>query len=128
MFSLGTSEILVILIVALVVFGKRLPEVARSMGNALSEFRRGLTGLQREFNEEIMREPRPPAAPRPPASRETSVPALPAAISPPPAAPGAVPAPAPPPAPAAPPTPIPGEAPDRLAPPSASDSPNSVQP
>ena len=65
MFSLGTSEILVILIVALVVFGKRLPEVARSMGNALSEFRRGLTGLQREFNEEIMREQRPPAAPRP---------------------------------------------------------------
>ncbi len=59
MFGLGTSEILVILIVALVVFGKRLPEVARSVGTALSEFRRGLSGLQREFQDEISRADRP---------------------------------------------------------------------
>ncbi len=58
MFSLGTSEILVILVVALVVFGKRLPDVARSVGKTVAEFRRGLQGLQRDFEQEMTRDER----------------------------------------------------------------------
>jgi Tat protein translocase TatB subunit len=39
--SLGPAEILVILVVALIVFGpKRLPEVSRQVGNAMRELRR----------------------------------------------------------------------------------------
>ena len=41
-FNLGPVEIVVILLVALLVFGRRLPEVARSLGQGLVEFRKGL--------------------------------------------------------------------------------------
>jgi sec-independent protein translocase protein TatA len=35
-------EIVLILLVALLVFGRRLPEVARSLGQGMTEFRKGL--------------------------------------------------------------------------------------
>ncbi len=40
--GLGPIEIFVILLVALLVFGRRLPEVARSLGQGMVEFRKGL--------------------------------------------------------------------------------------
>ncbi|MBI4376951.1 MAG: twin-arginine translocase TatA/TatE family subunit [Elusimicrobia bacterium] len=43
MLGLGTGELLVILAVALLLFGaKRLPELARSVGGCLSAFKKGL--------------------------------------------------------------------------------------
>jgi sec-independent protein translocase protein TatA len=41
-FNLGPVEVIVILLVALLVFGRRLPEVARGLGQGLVEFRKGL--------------------------------------------------------------------------------------
>ncbi len=50
MFGIGTTELLVILVIALVVLGpKRLPEMARSLGRGLAEFRRASTDIRREF-------------------------------------------------------------------------------
>lgn len=40
----GGTEWVVIGIVALLLFGKRLPSVARSLGQALNEFKSGLSG------------------------------------------------------------------------------------
>ena len=41
--SIGWGEILVVLFLVLLLFGgKRLPELARSMGQAVNEFKRGL--------------------------------------------------------------------------------------
>jgi len=46
---IGTTEILVILLVALLIFGRRLPEVGKSLGQGIVEFKRGLTGLENEL-------------------------------------------------------------------------------
>ena len=70
------AELVVIMIVALLLFGKRLPEVARSLGRGLAEFRRASTDLRREFvdaAEEARIEPpkAPQEAPAPPAAPDT---------------------------------------------------------
>ncbi len=57
MFGIGTTELLVILAVALIVIGpKKLPEIARTLGKAMGEFRRVSTDVQRTINTEIERE------------------------------------------------------------------------
>lgn len=54
MFGIGTTELLVILVVALIVLGpKNLPKAARTMGKALGEFRRVSTDFQRTINVEM---------------------------------------------------------------------------
>jgi len=55
--NLGMPEILLILVVALLVFGpSRLPEIGKSIGKAFREFRRGTSGLVDSLNRE-MQEP-----------------------------------------------------------------------
>ncbi len=64
MFGIGMTELVVIMVVALIVFGPtRLPELARSLGRAMGEFRRASTDIRQTFNEAVQ-EPKPaPAAP-----------------------------------------------------------------
>lgn len=47
-FNPGPQELIVVGIVALLLFGKRLPEVARNLGKGFSEFKRGMSGMQDE--------------------------------------------------------------------------------
>ena len=43
MFGLGTQELLVILVIVLVLFGaNKLPQLARSLGSSLKEFKKGI--------------------------------------------------------------------------------------
>lgn len=64
--NLGASEILLILLVVLIVFGgKRLPDLARNIGRGLAEFRRATQDVQREINTtltDVTAAPKPPAA------------------------------------------------------------------
>jgi Tat protein translocase TatB subunit len=50
MFGIGMTELIVIFAIALIVLGpKRLPELARSLGRGIAEFRRASNDLRREF-------------------------------------------------------------------------------
>ena len=54
MFGIGSTELLVILVVALLVLGpKQLPKIAHTLGRAMGEFRRVSTEFQRTLNTEI---------------------------------------------------------------------------
>ncbi len=45
MWTPGAGEIVVILVVALLIFGpKKLPEIGKSIGGAVTEFKKGLSG------------------------------------------------------------------------------------
>ncbi|MEO8483838.1 MAG: TatA/E family twin arginine-targeting protein translocase [Acidobacteriota bacterium] len=68
---IGFPELVIIFVVALIVFGPRkLPELGRSLGKGLAEFKKASTELQRTLDEEIRSEEHrtPPAVtPAPPA-------------------------------------------------------------
>ena len=47
----GGSEWLIVLVIALLLFGKRLPEVARNMGKGIVEFKKGVKGIEEEVED-----------------------------------------------------------------------------
>lgn len=52
--SIGTMELIVILVIALMVFGPRkLPELGRSIGKSLGEFKRASNDLRHTLEDEI---------------------------------------------------------------------------
>ncbi len=53
----GGIEWIVILIVALLIFGKRLPEVMKSMGRGIVEFKKGVKGVEDDVEEAIDKNP-----------------------------------------------------------------------
>jgi sec-independent protein translocase protein TatA len=50
MFGLGAHELLIVGIVAVILFGRKLPDVARSLGSSYREFRKGLNEFQSSVN------------------------------------------------------------------------------
>lgn len=49
--NIGTPEMVILGIVAILLFGSRLPEVARNLGKGVTEFKKGLRGIENEINE-----------------------------------------------------------------------------
>lgn len=66
--SLGIPELIVIFVIALIIFGPRkLPEIGRSLGRSINEFKKASNELRNTLEEEIkLEEQRPPVqAPSP---------------------------------------------------------------
>lgn len=68
--GIGTPELIVFGIIALLLFGKRLPEVARSLGKGLTEFKKGMRGFEDEVRGVSRPEPYRAAPPRRPEPKE----------------------------------------------------------
>ncbi len=75
--SIGMPELIIILVIALIIFGPRkLPELGRSLGKSIGEFKRASNELRNTLDEEIRieeqrtaeraAEPTPPAQPADP--------------------------------------------------------------
>ena len=47
----GTWEIVLVLVIALLLFGTRLPKVARSLGQGVTEFKKGIKGIEEDVTE-----------------------------------------------------------------------------
>ena len=57
MWNLGFSEVLVIFVIALIVFGPRkLPDLGKSLGKGLAEFKRASNELKKTWEEEVQTE------------------------------------------------------------------------
>ena len=73
--SIGMPELIIILVIALIIFGPRkLPELGKSLGKSINEFKRASADLQNTLEQEIKLEEQKTAAPPP-----TATPAGPAA-------------------------------------------------
>lgn len=49
--GLGITEIIVIAVIGVVLFGKRLPDVGRYLGKSITEFKKGMKGLEDDFDQ-----------------------------------------------------------------------------
>ena len=59
MFGIGTTELMIILVVALLVIGpKKLPDIARTLGKAMGEFRRMSNDVRQTIEKEIEQDER----------------------------------------------------------------------
>jgi TatA/E family protein of Tat protein translocase len=75
--NLGMPELILILALALLLFGpKKLPEIGKQVGRALGEIKRTSNDLKRTIEDEMDRATKdaPPAAPPPPGSAPTAEP------------------------------------------------------
>lgn len=55
--SLGTWDLLVILLIGLLLFGRKLPEVGRSLGKGIVEFKKGLKGVEDDIDQQSSHQP-----------------------------------------------------------------------
>jgi len=59
MFGIGQYELLIVAGIALLLFGHRLPSVMRSLGRGVTEFKKGVQGIEDDV-ESSERPPKPP--------------------------------------------------------------------
>ena len=50
MFGINHWELLIVLVIALVLFGHRLPSMMRSLGKSVTEFKKGVQGVEEDID------------------------------------------------------------------------------
>lgn len=51
--GIGPMEMIIFGVIALLLFGKRLPEVARSLGKGIVEFKKGVRGIEDDMDDNM---------------------------------------------------------------------------
>jgi sec-independent protein translocase protein TatA len=77
LFNLGGQEMIILLIIGVLLFGRKLPEVGRYLGKGIVEFKKGIKGLEDEFEGTASAPRQDPVAleqPRPPQRITTTAP------------------------------------------------------
>ncbi len=57
MFGIGSTEMIVFGVIAVILFGSRLPSVARSLGKSIVEFKKGMSDIEQDLKTSIYSEP-----------------------------------------------------------------------
>lgn len=71
--SIGMPELIIILVIALIIFGPRkLPELGKSLGRSINEFKKASTDLQNTLEQEIKIEEQKEAAAKVKAEQDTA--------------------------------------------------------
>jgi len=52
MFGLGPTELIIVAVIGVLLFGSRLPSVMRSLGKSVTEFQRGLRDIEDNIDEQ----------------------------------------------------------------------------
>lgn len=55
--NLGATELMVVAFVSLLIFGNRLPSVMRSLGKSVTEFKKGVSGIEDDIDNAVNAEP-----------------------------------------------------------------------
>jgi sec-independent protein translocase protein TatA len=56
----GPTELIIIGGIALLIFGNRLPSVMRSLGKSVTEFKKGVAGIEDEIDGAVTADKKPP--------------------------------------------------------------------
>ncbi len=58
--SLGGTELIIIALVCLLIFGNRLPSVMRSLGKSVTEFKKGVSGIEEDIEQAVTADKKTP--------------------------------------------------------------------
>ena len=59
--NLGGTELMVVAFVSLLIFGNRLPSVMRSLGKSVTEFKKGVSGIEDDIDNAVTADTKKPA-------------------------------------------------------------------
>jgi len=51
--NLGGPELMIVAFVSLLIFGNRLPSVMRSLGKSVTEFKKGVSGIEEDLDQAV---------------------------------------------------------------------------
>ncbi len=61
--NLGATELMIVAFVSLLIFGNRLPSVMRSLGKSVTEFKKGVSGIEDDIDQAVTADTKKPSQP-----------------------------------------------------------------